>query len=186
MRHVRMLGLCLVAVLALSALTASAAWAKAKPDLVLLNEEAPAPVGSVAWGWFVLPAHGCIVVTEGTVTSNNSPSADAAAFSSPLADECEEGSGYSITGNVKTASASAKKSLLSFTANITLTTPAGCKYAITKYSVKFTPKGGEAAGEGEVAAKEVKPAPKTCAKKETFSILPFMGGEDTTFHTEIT
>ena len=184
MRHVKTLGLCLVAVFALAAMTASGASAGGvKPGLVLLEEPGvPAPVGAPALAVFITHGHECVAASEGTLSSNKKTT-DKAAFSSTLFDGCEE-AGYSIEGKV--ASAQAKISgLLSFKAALTVTIPGPCRYAIKKYSATFTPNGGHTVGEGEVTAKLSKAGSlPTCAKTDKFGFTANLSRERGVFESE--
>jgi hypothetical protein len=167
MKRFSVLGIALVAVLALSALTAGGAWAST--DLTLLYQEAPAPVGETASAGILIM--GCTLITEGTLTANKKPT-DKAAFSTPFFGECEEEEeGYSITGEVKSAGLKASGTM-SFKAAITLTVPGPCHYKITKYSVPFSPSGTQnTVGEGEVTVKLIKAGSlPSCEKKPK---LPF-------------
>ena len=73
MRQIKVLGLCLVAVFALAAVTASAASAAAKPLLQFESEGSPAPSGAPAelyLGLDVGKLQGCQVVVQGTLGTN--------------------------------------------------------------------------------------------------------------------
>jgi RHS repeat-associated protein len=159
MKRSHVFGIALMATLALSALTASGAWAKS--DLVLLYEGAPALVGETAYGGFRVD--GCAVRTEGTLTANKEAT-DTAAFSTNVDESCEE-AGYSIKGVVESAALTANGTM-SFTSTITLSVPGPCNYSIKKYSVPFNTNRIEATfGEGEVTAKLSKTgSSKSCAK----------------------
>jgi hypothetical protein len=169
MKRSNVFGIALFAMLGLSALTASGAWARTD-DLVLFYQEAPAPVGETAYAGIAVDE--CAVISEGTLTANNQPS-DTAAFSTNVEESCGK-AGYSITGVVKSAKLSAKGTML-FTSTITLSVPGPCNYSIKKYSVPFNTNtnGKEEAttgttGEGEVNAKLSKTgSSKSCAKTLT-------------------
>jgi hypothetical protein len=163
MKRLSVLGIALVAVLGLSALTASGAWAST--DLTLLAVTGtPAPVGETASAGILVM--GCTLITEGTLTANKKPT-DKAAFSTAFFTECEE-EGYSITGEVKSAELKASGTM-SFKSAITLGLPGPCNYSITKFSVPFNPNGSQATvGEGEVAPKLEKGSSKACEKKPKF------------------
>ncbi len=85
MRHVKVLGLCLVAVLALAAMTASGASAKVKPPkpgLVLKHNGTPvvANVQEATAGIFV---DGCVLATAGKITVNENSKDDARRSANP-------------------------------------------------------------------------------------------------------
>ncbi|HSZ05034.1 MAG TPA: hypothetical protein VK778_07525 [Solirubrobacteraceae bacterium] len=163
MKHVKLFGACLVAVLAVAGIGANTALATSKPkppkpSLVLLYEGAPAPAGETAYAGLLID--GCVLLTEGTLTSNQKKS-DATAFSTPFFSECEEG--YAITGKVSSAKLT-ETGVMSVKAAITLTVPGPCNYKISKYSVTFNPKGTESTiGEGELIAKRKSGKEKSCA-----------------------
>jgi hypothetical protein len=173
-KHVKLFGACLVAVLAVAGIGANTALATAKPKppkpgLVLLYQGAPAPTGETADG--VLSIDGCLVGTEGTLTVNTKTS-DAAAFGTPFAAECED-AGYAIEGKVESVKLT-MAGTMSFKAAITLTVPGPCKYAIKTYSIPFDPNGSEATlGEGALSAKLSPKQPKTCTTKELTKV-PFV------------
>ena len=173
MKHAKRAGVCLIAVLAVAGIGANAALATSKPkppkpSLVLLYHGAAAPVGQTAYAGILVD--GCVLLTEGTLTSNQKKS-DATAFSTPFFSECE--AGYEITGKVESAKLT-ETGTMSFKAAIVLTVPGPCKYKIAKYSVTFNPNGTESTlGEGELAAKRNSGKEKACAA--SLPDVPFTG-----------
>lgn len=176
-------GLAVLAMLALSGLTAAGAWAKGA-DLVFLNEGKPAAVGSTAFA--AIEVDECALLERGTLAANSKPTDELAFSGGAVGAECEE-AGYSITGTIKSAKVSVKETM-SFTSAITLTTPGPCNYSITKYTVPF--KDGEkgAKGEGKVKAKLSKTgSEKSCAKDLEVPVVAVLFNERFgIFGTEIT
>ena len=182
MKRSNVFGIALLAMLLLSALTASGAWASTDPLVLLYNGE-PAPVGETAYGG--LRVDECLVLTEGALTANRKRS-DTAAFSTNHEEHCEK-AGYSITGVVKSAKLSAKGTM-SFRSTITLGVPGPCNYSITKYRVPFDTNGKEATdGEGSnINARLSKTgSSKSCAKhlQVPFSAI-LLNHEDGLYGTE--
>ncbi len=161
MRHVKTLGLCLVAVFALAAMTASGASAGGvKPGLVLLEENTPAPAGASAFGVIQITQGGCFLATTGTL-SNNKGKKDKAALGGESFGECSE-EGYTISGDVGSAQLTTSGAM-SFKAAVTLTLPNGCSYFLKKYKVGFnTHEAFATQGAGEETAKRSK---GSCAAK---------------------
>jgi hypothetical protein len=173
-KHVKLFGACLVAVLAVAGIGTNTALATSKPKppkpgLWLSVGEVTALAGETSSG--AISVDGCLLLTEGTLTVNTKPS-DSAAFATPVAAECEN-AGYAIEGKVESVKL-AMAGTMAWKAAITLTVPGPCKYSIKKYSIPFNPNGSETTfGEGELSAKLSPKQPKTCTTKELTKV-PFV------------
>ncbi len=180
MRHVKVLGLCLVAVFALAAMTASAASAKTK-DVLQFNE-GEAAAAPTAPGNFVMEIATCIVQSEGHLTGNDAATVTLSATKGENLG-CNEA--YSESGSITSASLSAKGKL-ALTGTIDVTYKGtGCTYAFSKWKAKMPVGGGELAAASEVPVSGKKVAgPGSCAKKltETVEVMGFtfaVGPEET-------
>ncbi len=163
MRHVKVLGLCLVAVFALAAMTASGASAKA--GAVLQLNEGVTKAGNEAPASAVVAFAQCYSFNSGHLTGNDA--ATVTQVATATVNECAEGK--ELTGGFTSAAVSAKGTL-TLTGSLTLTKEIGeetgpCKYTFSKWKkLKFT-LGGPLNLETPVTGKLVKAGSnKDCAK----------------------
>ncbi len=131
MRHIKVLGLCLAAVFALAAMTASGASAKAAAVLQL-NEEGH-KAAAEAPALLAIDMTGCFPTSFGHITEPN-PGATVGYVATEKEASCGR-EGASMTGGFTAASISAKKKLLTLTGSVTITEEIGgepCSYTYSK------------------------------------------------------
>lgn len=181
MRRFSMLGMALLAVLALTAVSASGAWAKA--GLELKHGGEPVATGSSTVAGLLVDE--CSEFSEGTLTANGGKK-DTATLTHAVSYECPAGT--SFAGHITSASLSTA-GVMSFKAALTLTVPGPCSYSFKKFAIAFTPNGGSTIGSGTITGKGAKSNAKSCAK--TFT-APDEAGllnnlvEFATYETELT
>ena len=165
-------------VLALGALTASAA--SAKTGLELNSHKVHVAVGSPAVA--LVSVQGCFQETKGTVGVNGKTK-DKLNFTGTTSTEC---GANTLTGNVTQIQLSTA-GVASFKASLVLKM-GECAYSFKKFSLAFEPSGGETIGFGEIKGKFDKAASKTktCAKTFTTSLVAGAeNSEEEPFETEL-
>ena len=190
MRNIKIAGLCLVAVFALAAATASSALAKdkekpPKPGLYLLNKGVA--VTSPATANLEIDTNYCSLSETGTIGSGKS--SDKGAFSGPSI-SCVE-SGYGLTGDVTSVDLKGKagesEGTAGYKGDLVLTVPGGCKYKVTKFgtALLFEENKGATVEFGPMAGK-VTGSPGTCSKTfETFFSAVIGPAPEEAFETEL-
>jgi hypothetical protein len=171
MGRLKLLGTVLLAVLALSAVTASGAWAGG-PGVDLKLEETVVAPGSGASSAILID--GCVVDAEGKLASNGK-SKDKASFTHALFSECEQPE-TAIAG-INTGVTITDTGMLEFKSSVVLTAPGPCNYSVKKYTVPFTFSPEDSTvGETNLAVKlSKKGSSPSCAKEATFPVLAVVG-----------
>ncbi len=131
MRHVKVLGLCLVAVFALAAMTASGASAKSKG--VLQFDEGANAAPKEAPGMLAISIGTCVIASRGHLTGND---AAAVTLSAPELAFVECNPLWSESGSLTSATLSTKGKL-TMSGTIDVTTYGGCTYAFSKWKLKM-------------------------------------------------
>ena len=184
MRQIKVLGLCLVAVFALAAVTASGASAATpKPLLQFENEGSPVPSGAPANLFLTIGGNspgGCIIVAQGTLGTNPAKSVVDKTSGPVFFESCDPNVSFSGGPEEITWGTNGK---LKVKAKVELTysgTPGPCVYAFTKFKPPAFAIPGESQFEGTSKGKlnkalSFKPAKKEAGCEKTLE-LPYSGG----------